>query len=73
MSKTAATEATSLLDSAIDAVEDTVEDAADDQPGSGRPYEQWTKAQLLDRAKELDIEGRSGMSKGELIAALRAA
>ena len=66
VSKAAATEATSLLDSAIDAVED-------DQPGSGRPYEQWTKAQLVERAKELDIDGRSGMSKGDLIAALRAA
>ena len=74
VSKAASTEATSLLDSAIDAVEETVEDVeTDEQPGSGTPYEQWTKAQLVERAKELDIEGRSGMSKGQLIAALRAA
>ncbi|MDQ3468585.1 MAG: Rho termination factor N-terminal domain-containing protein, partial [Actinomycetota bacterium] len=33
---------------------------------------QWTKAELLARAKELDIDGRSGMSKGQLIKALRA-
>ena len=40
-------------------------------PGSGRPYEQWTKAELLERAKELDVEGRSGLNKKQLIAALR--
>ena len=54
----------SLLDSAIDAVERR-------QPGSGKPYEQWTKAELLERAQELDIEGRSGLNKKQLIAALR--
>jgi hypothetical protein len=53
------------LDDAIDAVEDA--------PGSGRPYERWTKAELLDRAKELEVEGRYGMSKAQLIRALRAA
>ena len=65
VSNAARSETTGLLDSAIDAVED--------QPGSGRPYEQWTKAQLLERAKELGIEGRYGLDKAELIAALRAA
>lgn len=33
-------------------------------------YESWTKARLYDRAKELDIPGRSRMTKAELIAAL---
>ena len=56
-------ETTALLDSAIDAV--------DGQPGSGTPYEQWTKAELLQRATELDIDGRSGMNKAQLIKALR--
>ena len=44
--------------------------AASDKP-TGKPYEQWTKAQLLERAKELGISGVSTMSKGELIDALR--
>lgn len=39
-----------------------------DRPNS---YEDWTKEQLLERAKELDLEGRSDMDKPELIAALR--
>jgi hypothetical protein len=54
-----------LVDSAIEAVEDA--------PGSGTPYEDWTKAQLVDRAKELGIVGPTRMSKEELIGALRAA
>ena len=56
------TEANRTVDAAIRAV--------DDKP-SGRPYEQWTKAQLLERARELDIEGRGAMSKNDLIKALR--
>jgi hypothetical protein len=44
--------------------------ATSDKP-SGKPYEQWTKAQLHERAKELSIKGVSTMSKGELIDALR--
>lgn len=35
------------------------------------PYENWTKDELYDRAQELDIEGRSGMSKNQLLRALR--
>lgn len=48
-------------------------DAADARPGSGVAYEDWSRAELYDRAQELDIEGRSGMSKAQLIRALRAA
>lgn len=44
---------------------------ADETPGSGRPYEQWTKAELYQRAQELDIDGRSTMNKDDLIEALR--
>jgi hypothetical protein len=33
--------------------------------------EQWTKADLYERAQELGIDGRSKMSKGELVSALR--
>lgn len=44
--------------------------ATSDSP-SGKPYEQWTKAQLMERAQELDIDGRASMNKDALIEALR--
>jgi hypothetical protein len=39
--------------------------------GSSASYDDWTVEELRDRAKELDIDGRSTMDKGELIKALR--
>lgn len=39
--------------------------------GKSPPYEDWTKGDLYERAKEIGIEGRSGMKKGELIDAIR--
>lgn len=50
--------------------------ASDDQNpsekgGKANAYEDWTKDELYDRAKELDIDGRSDMTKDELISALR--
>ncbi len=39
--------------------------------GSSPAYEDWTKDELYDKAKEVDIDGRSDMSKDELIDALR--
>ncbi|QDC09433.1 Rho termination factor [Oceanicola sp. D3] len=39
--------------------------------GKAPPYEEWTAQELYDRAKELDISGRSEMTKDELIEALR--
>ena len=35
------------------------------------PYEDWTKDELEERAREIGIEGRSDMNKKELIKALR--
>ena len=50
--------------------------ASDDQKpgvkgGKQPPYEEWTKEDLYDRAQELEIDGRSDMTKDELIQALR--
>ncbi len=39
--------------------------------GSARPYEDWKKDDLYDKAKEVGIDGRSDMDKSELIDALR--
>ena len=39
--------------------------------GKAQSYEDWTKQDLVRRAREIGIEGRSSMSKGELITALR--
>jgi Rho termination factor, N-terminal domain len=39
--------------------------------GRSPRYEDWNKSDLYQRAKEIGIERRSGMNKGELIQALR--
>ena len=39
--------------------------------GGHKKYEEWTKDELYQKAKEVGIEGRSDMSKKELIEALR--
>jgi hypothetical protein len=39
--------------------------------GHSEAYEDWTKDELVKRARDLDISGRSSMSKGDLIDALR--
>jgi hypothetical protein len=39
--------------------------------GRSPSYEDWTKKDLLQRAREIGIEGRSSMSKAQLITALR--
>lgn len=52
-------------------VADRAVQAVSDTPGSGTPYEEWTREQLYERAQELDVDGRSTMSKAQLIRALR--
>jgi hypothetical protein len=39
--------------------------------GRSQPYEDWSKQALYDRAKEIGIDGRSSMTKDELVDALR--
>jgi hypothetical protein len=39
--------------------------------GQSPKYEEWSKSDLENRAREIGIEGRSKMKKGELIDALR--
>ena len=39
--------------------------------GKADAYEEWTKNALYERAQDIGIEGRSDMTKDELIAALR--
>ena len=45
--------------------------AVGERGGESPRYEDWTVDDLQGRAAELDIEGRSSMSKNELIDALR--
>ena len=44
---------------------------ASERGGEASPYEEWTKSELYERAQEVGIDGRSSMSKSELISALR--
>lgn len=44
---------------------------AGERGGSSPPYEDWSKDELYERAQEIDIDGRSDMTKDELIDALR--
>lgn len=46
-------------------------DEVGERGGHAERYEERTKDELLERARELDIEGRSTMTKDELIDALR--
>lgn len=39
--------------------------------GQSGPYQDWSKADLVKRAREIGIKGRSTMSKDQLIKALR--
>jgi hypothetical protein len=79
--------AVSTVSTAVEAVETTVgepvrrvedlieaaeaESSRQDRRPDGRTYEERSAEELRERAGELQIEGRSSMSKDELIAALR--
>ena len=65
-------QASGRLDEIADRTARRATNAVDGKPATGTPYEEWTKSELYERAQELDIDGRSGMSKPQLIKALRA-
>lgn len=52
-------------------IANTDRSSAGERGGTSGSYEDWTKDDLLDRAREIGIEGRSDMTKDELIDALR--
>ena len=52
-------------------IANTSRSAAGKRGGRSGNYENWSKQDLQKRAREIGIEGRSRMNKGELIDALR--
>lgn len=44
---------------------------ASQKGGKSKKYDEWSKEDLYEKAREVDIEGRSDMNKDELINALR--
>ncbi|MFO7566292.1 MAG: Rho termination factor N-terminal domain-containing protein [Enhygromyxa sp.] len=52
-------------------IANTPRSVAGKRGGRSPKYEEWTKADLYDKAKQVGIEGRSSMDKEQLIDALR--
>lgn len=52
-------------------IANTPRSTAGKRGGTSPPYEDWTKDDLEERAREIGIEGRSDMNKDDLIRALR--
>ena len=42
-----------------------------DRSHMGQSYETWSKKQLMDKAREVGVRGRSKMTKAQLVDALR--
>ncbi len=61
---------TDIHDDAVDAVKSAIRTVAPDNDAT-TGYDRWTKADLYEKATELDIQGRSTMSKAELAGAIR--
>jgi hypothetical protein len=53
------------------AAANTSRSAVGERGGSSPSYDEWTKKDLVKRARELDVDRRSSMTKDELIDALR--
>ncbi|MGF1617533.1 MAG: Rho termination factor N-terminal domain-containing protein [Acidimicrobiia bacterium] len=52
-------------------IANTPREAAARRGGEAAPYKEWTVEDLLKRAGEIGIDGRSSMNRKELIEALR--
>jgi Rho termination factor, N-terminal domain len=52
-------------------IANTSRSGAGKRGGKSGSYEDWSKRDLQERAREIGLEGRSRMNKGELIDALR--
>jgi len=52
-------------------IANTPPDQMGSRGGSGTSYEDWTREELYQQAREVGVEGRSDMSKEDLIDALR--
>jgi hypothetical protein len=52
-------------------IANTSRESAAKKGGKAGSYDDWTKDELVERAAEIGIEGRSKMDKAELIDALR--
>lgn len=52
-------------------IANTPRSKAGSRGGKSPSYDEWTKDDLYDRARDIGIEGRSSMTKDELIKALR--
>ncbi len=52
-------------------IANTSRSGAGKRGGKSGKYEDWSKKDLQERAREIGVEGRSKMDKGELIDALR--
>ena len=53
------------------AASNTSRSAVGAKGGRSGDYEDWTKQELMKRARQIGVEGRSSMSKAQLITALR--
>ena len=47
------------------------QEMADNRRHPGSAYEEWTRVELLDKARAVGVSGRSTMNKAELVQALR--
>jgi hypothetical protein len=52
-------------------IANTPRSTAGKRGGTSPPYDDWTKEDLEERARDIGIEGRSKMNKDDLIQALR--
>jgi hypothetical protein len=52
-------------------IANTPPEEMEERGGSGAPYEDWSKDELYEKAKDVGIEGRSNMTKEQLMEALR--